>query len=133
MRNARELTRADSGSLFLLETNEGADTALRFAVAQTGPADAGTHLGAVLPLTRGSISGYVAMTGDVVRIPDAYEIRRNIGIPLQPVVRQAERLPHEVGARACRCATTRTRSSASFMLINRKPDFEHDPHLARND
>ena len=27
VRNARELTRADSGSLFLLETNEGADTA----------------------------------------------------------------------------------------------------------
>ena len=63
VRNARELTRADGGSLFLLEKAEGEPDKLRFAVAQTGPDDAGTHLGAVLPLTRGSVAGYVALTG----------------------------------------------------------------------
>ncbi len=74
VRSARELTRADSGSLFLLEPNPGSETKLRFAVAQTGPTDAGTHLGAVLPLSRGSIAGYVALTGEVVRFADVYEI-----------------------------------------------------------
>ncbi|MBV8749128.1 MAG: hypothetical protein JO103_05390, partial [Candidatus Eremiobacteraeota bacterium] len=58
--SARELTRADSGSLYLLETNASGERVLRFAVAQTGPQDAGTYLGAVLPLSRTSISGYVA-------------------------------------------------------------------------
>ena len=63
VRNARELTRADGGSLFLLEKADDGTDKLRFAVAQTGPDDAGTHLGAVLPLTRGSVAGYVALSG----------------------------------------------------------------------
>ena len=73
VRSARELTQADSGSLFLLEGDEG-ERALRFTVAQTGPQDAGTYVGAVLPLSPTSISGYVAISGDTVRIDDAYRI-----------------------------------------------------------
>ena len=112
VRNARELTRADSGSLFLLEKGDDGADKLRFAVAQTGPDDAGTHLGAVLPLTRGSISGYVALSGEVVRIDDAYEI------PESRSIRFNHSFDKQNGYRsksvmACRCATTRTRSSAS--------------------
>lgn len=74
VRSARELTQADSGSLYLLETNEQGARSLRFAVAQTGPRDAGTYLGAVLPLSPTSISGYVAISGETLRIDDAYAI-----------------------------------------------------------
>jgi HD-GYP domain-containing protein (c-di-GMP phosphodiesterase class II)/AmiR/NasT family two-component response regulator len=73
VRKARELTNSDSGSLFLITEQEG-EKKLRFAVAQTGPSDEGTYLGALLPLSRGSISGYVATCGEVLRIHDAYEI-----------------------------------------------------------
>jgi HD-GYP domain-containing protein (c-di-GMP phosphodiesterase class II) len=74
VRSARELTRADAGSLFLLERDENDEMKMRFAVAQTGPDDAGTHLGAVMPLSRASLAGYVALSGDLVRIDDAYFI-----------------------------------------------------------
>jgi HD-GYP domain-containing protein (c-di-GMP phosphodiesterase class II) len=73
VRKARELTNSDSGSLFLIVEQEE-EKKLRFAVAQTGPTDEGTYLGATLPLSRASISGYVAITGEVLRIADAYKI-----------------------------------------------------------
>jgi HD-GYP domain-containing protein (c-di-GMP phosphodiesterase class II) len=73
VRKARELTNSDSGSLFLIIEQDG-EKKLQFAVAQTGPRDEGTYLGATLPLSRASISGYVASTGEVLRISDAYEI-----------------------------------------------------------
>jgi HD-GYP domain-containing protein (c-di-GMP phosphodiesterase class II) len=73
VRKARELTNSDSGSLFLITEQDG-EKKLRFAVAQTGPTDEGSYLGAMIPLSRGSISGYVAITGEVLRIPDAYQI-----------------------------------------------------------
>jgi HD-GYP domain-containing protein (c-di-GMP phosphodiesterase class II) len=71
LRRARELTSADAGSLMLVEEVDGQKN-LRFAVAQTGPQDKGTHIGATLPLTASSISGSVALSGEVVRISDAY-------------------------------------------------------------
>ncbi len=123
VRNARELTRADSGSLFLLEANEGADTALRFAVAQTGPADAGTHLGAVLPLTRGSISGYVALAGDVVRIPDAYEIPETSEYRFNPSFDKQ----NGYRTKSVLAVPMRDHENAIvgvIMLINRKPEFD---------
>ena len=123
VRSARELTRADSGSLFLLEVNEGADTALRFAVAQTGPTDAGTHLGAVLPLTRNSISGYVALAGDVVRIPDAYEIPETSEYRFNPSFDKQ----NGYRTKSVLCVPMRDHGNAVvgvIQLINRKPDFK---------
>jgi HD-GYP domain-containing protein (c-di-GMP phosphodiesterase class II) len=123
VRSARELTRADSGSLFLLEINEGADTALRFAVAQTGPTDAGTHLGAVLPLTRNSISGYVALAGDVVRIPDAYEIPETSEYRFNPSFDKQ----NGYRTKSVLCVPMRDHENAVvgvIQLINRKPDFK---------
>ena len=131
VRSARRLTHADSGSLYLLEDGPGGERVLRFAVAQTGPDDAGTHLGAVLPLSRTSISGYVALTGETVRIDDAYDIPPDAEYRFNPQLRPRQRLPDEVGRWRCRCATTRTPSSACIMLINRKPEFDTRADLAR--
>ncbi len=124
VRNARELTRADSGSLFLLEPgHDGAETKLRFAVAQTGPKDAGTHLGAVLPLKRDSISGYVAITGDVVRVPDAYEIPESAEYSFNPS------FDKQTGYRTKSVLVVPMRDHENgivgvIMLINRKPSFD---------
>jgi HD-GYP domain-containing protein (c-di-GMP phosphodiesterase class II) len=124
VRNARELTRADSGSLFLLEPGiDGGETKLRFAVAQTGPKDAGTHLGAVLPLKRDSISGYVAITGDVVRVPDAYEIPASAEYSFNPS------FDKQTGYRTKSVLVVPMRDHENgivgvIMLINRKPSFD---------
>jgi HD-GYP domain-containing protein (c-di-GMP phosphodiesterase class II) len=123
VRNARELTRADGGSLFLLEKEDGAADKLRFAVAQTGPNDAGTHLGAVLPLTRGSVAGYVALSGEVVRIDDAYEI------PETSEYRFNQTFDKQNGYRSKSMLAVPMRDHENaivgvIMLINRKPEFE---------
>lgn len=123
VRNARELTRADGGSLFLVEKDESGTDKLRFAVAQTGPNDAGTHLGAVLPLTRGSVAGYVALSGEVVRIPDAYEI------PESSEYRFNQSFDKQNGYRSKSMMVVPMRDHENaivgvIQLINRKPDFD---------
>lgn len=123
VRNARELTRADGGSLFLVEKAEDGTDKLRFAVAQTGPNDAGTHLGAVLPLTRASVAGYVALSGDVVRIADAYEI------PESSEYRFNQSFDKQNGYRSKSMMVVPMRDHEEtivgvIQLINRKPDFE---------
>ena len=78
LNKARRLTNADAGSLLLLEEIDG-DAILRFAVAQTGPNDSGTHVGAKLPLAGTSIVGTVALSGASLCIPDAYAIPEDAG------------------------------------------------------
>ncbi len=73
VRKARELTFSDAGSLFVIEEHDG-QKRLRFAVAQTGPGDDGILMNALLPLSTTSIVGYVAVTGEALRIEDAYAI-----------------------------------------------------------
>ncbi|HVA33902.1 MAG TPA: GAF domain-containing protein [Candidatus Baltobacteraceae bacterium] len=71
LRKARELTNADAGSLYLLDSIEG-QPALRFAVAQTGPHDDARVAGEITPLSDRSIAGWVALHGEPARIGDAY-------------------------------------------------------------
>jgi HD-GYP domain-containing protein (c-di-GMP phosphodiesterase class II) len=122
VRNARELTRADSGSLYLLEEGENGERVLRFAVAQTGPSDYGAYLGAVLPLSRTSISGYVALSGETVRIHDAYAIAPNAEYRVNRSFDKAN------GYRTMSVLAVPMRDHEDaivgvIMLINRKPDF----------
>ena len=71
VRKARELTDADAGSLYLFETVDG-ERVLRFAVAQTGLKDEEKYTGSYLALTDQSIAGSVALSGEIVRVADAY-------------------------------------------------------------
>lgn len=72
---AREFTGADAGSLYLVERdNQGnlKDTMI-FLVAQNDS----IHLdfkAIQLPINPNSIAGYVALTGEIINLPDAYEI-----------------------------------------------------------
>jgi len=72
---ARAMTHADAGSIFLVE-----DDNLRFSYVHndtlfTGP-DASKHLYTdfTVPINEQSIVGYAAMTGASLNIPDAYEL-----------------------------------------------------------
>lgn len=69
---ARELTKADSGTLFVIEQADGQDV-LRFAIAQTGPQHKETYAGGTLPLNNKSIAGNVAMNGKAFRLDDVYK------------------------------------------------------------
>jgi len=72
---AREMTNADAGSIYLIEGPN-----LRFSYVHNdtlfrGP-DSGKHLYTdfIVPINDESIVGYVAMSGETLTIPDAYEL-----------------------------------------------------------
>lgn len=70
---ARELSRADAGSLYLVdEVNE--NKVLRWKLAQNSSIDVDAFEETILPATRKSLAGYVAMTGETLVIPDAYNL-----------------------------------------------------------
>jgi transcriptional regulator with GAF, ATPase, and Fis domain len=70
---ARELTKADAGTLFVIESGEGQEDMLRFVIAQTGPQHKESYAGGTLPLNNKSIAGNVAMNGKPFRLDDVYK------------------------------------------------------------
>ncbi|MBV9496614.1 MAG: GAF domain-containing protein [Acidobacteria bacterium] len=71
---ARELSRADAGSLYLLDEIEGGQQVLRWKLAQNDSIDVEFFEEKILPITRRSLAGYVAMTGETLVIDDAYAL-----------------------------------------------------------
>ncbi|MBE9522409.1 MAG: GAF domain-containing protein, partial [Proteobacteria bacterium] len=82
VRETRSFTNADAGSLYLVDQDNGA---LHFEVAQNDTlrkrADMkpDTFKPYSLALTKNSISGYVAITGETLNIPDAYDLSPEAG------------------------------------------------------
>src|SRR6266700_7062022 len=76
---AREITRSDAGSIYLVEEPEGEPRRLRFEISQndsatiplSGPSDT-RPAGASVPISDESIAGHVALTGEIVHLDDAY-------------------------------------------------------------
>lgn len=70
---ARELTNADAGSLYLVERGGGKPDTLFFKVAQndTLRLDFSAFR---LPLSRGSIAGFTALSGQILNLPDVYTL-----------------------------------------------------------
>jgi HD-GYP domain-containing protein (c-di-GMP phosphodiesterase class II) len=73
LKQVRHIARADAGTLYLLERDEAGEQTLRFKIAQndSNPQD---YQERVLTPTKKMISGYVALTGTVLNIDDAYRI-----------------------------------------------------------
>jgi HD-GYP domain-containing protein (c-di-GMP phosphodiesterase class II) len=69
---ARELSRSDAGSLYLLDEENG-ERVLRWKLAQNDSIDVDFEE-RVLPITRRSLAGYVALTGETLIIDDAYAL-----------------------------------------------------------
>ena len=74
---ARELSRADAGSLYLLE-EVGGKKVLRWKLAQNDSIDVEAFEERLLPITRKSLAGYVAMNGEVLVIDDAYHLPEGV-------------------------------------------------------
>src|SRR5438128_2727790 len=69
---AREITRSDAGSLYLVEEAPDGAPRLRFALAQNESVEI-PFRAATLPLNGQSVAGHVALTGTIVNLADAYE------------------------------------------------------------
>src|SRR5260370_1833196 len=70
---ARELSRADAGSLYLLDDDNG-EKVLRWKLAQNDSIKVGAFEEMVLPITPRSLARWVALTCDTLGIDDAYAL-----------------------------------------------------------
>jgi HD-GYP domain-containing protein (c-di-GMP phosphodiesterase class II) len=122
VRKARELTNADAGSLYAIEERDG-ERHLRFAVAQTGPKDDGVLINALLPLATTSIAGYVAVTGNVARIRDAYDLPEDSPYRFNRAFDDS----HNYRTKSILCVPMRNligEMIGAIQLINHKPSFQ---------
>ena len=103
----REITGADAGSLYVVETaprktaRRKAERRLRFKLTQN---DSRQFLlpSTPLPMNEDSLAGYAALHGEVIALDDAYAVPAGSPVPLQPRDDQRDRLPHALLARPCR-------------------------------
>lgn len=80
---SREITWSDAGSVYLIDRSKG-DPKLYFKVAQN---DSLSHLAFqefAIPLTLQSLAGYVALTGESLNIPNAYDLPSHLPYRLDP-------------------------------------------------
>ncbi len=68
---AREITRSDAGSLYLVEESENGEHRLRFKLAQNDTVTV-PFMEFTLPVSDDSVAGYVALSGETVHLDDAY-------------------------------------------------------------
>jgi len=68
---AREITRSDAGSLYLVEEPEGGPRRLRFKLAQNDSVTV-SFTEFTLPIDEDSIAGHVALSGERVHLDDCY-------------------------------------------------------------
>lgn len=74
---SREITCSDAGSVYLIDRNEAAPK-LVFKVAQNDSIPSESFQEFAVPLTGKSLAGYVALTGESLNLPDAYELPANV-------------------------------------------------------
>ncbi len=70
---SKKITGADAGSIYLVEPDEKGDKRLRFKYSHTFSRDIPLEE-FVIKMNKESIAGYVAVTGEVLNIEDAYNI-----------------------------------------------------------
>jgi signal transduction histidine kinase/CheY-like chemotaxis protein len=70
---ARSITRSDAGSIYLVETATDGTRRLRFELAQNDSVPVEFNAVA-LPLSRESLAGHVALTGEILDVADAYAL-----------------------------------------------------------
>jgi HD-GYP domain-containing protein (c-di-GMP phosphodiesterase class II) len=73
LQKSREITNSDAGSLYLVEQDDQGGRRLRFKFTQNDSMNF-SFRESVLPLDSSSVAGYIAMTGNEVRLTDVYEI-----------------------------------------------------------
>ena len=76
---SREITCSDAGSVYLVDRNTD-PAQLIFKVAQNDSLGELFFHEYVLPLTKKSLAGYVALTGETLNIADAYNLSSSLPI-----------------------------------------------------
>ena len=116
---ARELLGADAGSLYLIEDQNG-KRVLRFALAQNDsvPASLATSR---LKLDSSSLAGHVAITGEVVTVADAQNLRPDAPFQYNPSFDLASGY-HTRSVVTAPIATRAGEIIGVLQLINRKVD-----------
>lgn len=71
---ARQVTRSDGASLYLVDTASDGTRRLRFALSETGLRPDLPFVSRTLPLDRTSLAGYAALTGEPLVVDDAYDL-----------------------------------------------------------
>jgi hypothetical protein len=94
---ARELSRSDAGSLYLLDRVDG-EGVLRWKLAQNDSIQVDFQE-MTLPITEESLAGYVALTGATLSIADAYDLPGDVPYADQQLLRSSQRLSHALDAR----------------------------------
>jgi len=74
---SRELSRSDAGSLYLLDESEDGKRVLRWKLAQNDSIQVDFEE-RVLPITKKSLAGFVALTGETLVIDDAYQLPEDV-------------------------------------------------------
>ncbi|HET7463381.1 MAG TPA: HD domain-containing phosphohydrolase [Longimicrobium sp.] len=71
---ARQITGSDAGSLYLVEPGDDARPRLRFNLAQNDTLPDVPFSSFALPIDPTSLAGYAAVTGQTLRVDDAYQL-----------------------------------------------------------
>lgn len=79
---SKKITGADAGSIFIVEGDEE-NKFLRFKYSHTFSKDL-SYEEFTMPLDTNSIAGYVAVTGQVLNIPDVYELDADAPVSFNP-------------------------------------------------
>ncbi len=85
LRIAREMTRADAATLYLVEEDSEGRKALVFEVAQNDSVEIPAQR-LTITLTTKSMAGFVAITGEVVRVDDAYQLPDGVEYTFNPTI-----------------------------------------------
>lgn len=86
-----DLTGADAGSIFLVEEDEQGERCMRFAYTDTRSLIQNRRFEAfTMPLSKRSLAGYVALTGNPLLIEDVYELDPHLEYSFDPGYDQRE-------------------------------------------
>jgi HD-GYP domain-containing protein (c-di-GMP phosphodiesterase class II) len=119
LQKSREITCSDAGSVYLIDHSNEVP-ALWFKVAQNDSVPELAFREFAMPLTPKSLAGYVALTGESLNIPDAYNLPQ--GVPYQ-LDRSFDRtIPYRTCSVLVLPMQNQERETIGVLqLINRKP------------
>jgi len=118
---AREITKSDAGSLYLVDEAPDGTRQLRFALAQNDSVEFSFRT-TRLPLTSESVAGHVALTGQILNLADAYA--PPAGAPFQINRSFDEQAGYRTKSMlVVPMRTPQGETIGALQLINCKPDF----------
>ena len=104
---SREITSSDAGSVYLVDHTDNTSKLL-FKVAQNASQPSLSFNEFAIPMTHQSLAGYVALTGESLNLPDAYDLPQGV--------------PYRLDTNFDRDISYRTRSVMVLPMENRQGD-----------